>query len=192
MTEKTPVAAVVANIMSRNAVTIHVDHSVTEAAQRMAEADVGFLVVLDGDEIVGTVTDRDIVVRCVAQGPESHSHTVCSVMTRHVVYCHDHTPIADALGLMTEQCVRRLVVVGGDEELAGIFSLSDIAQAQHLVAPDRVAALLEALAVATDTPKTPAFEDPTGGRARRSPPGVPHVYSETPQIRRQVRPDTSR
>jgi CBS domain-containing protein len=169
-------------IMSGDPVVAHIDHSLAEAAQRMKEADVGALPVVDGDELVGVVTDRDLVVRGLSEMSAGLAPNVIDVMTRHVVYCDGKTGLGQAAALMTEQGVRRLAIVDPDRELIGILSLGDLARADPEGAT--TAPILRAVSRASEWAKTPAREDPTGGRARRSPPGVPHVYARRPAIRR--------
>jgi len=94
----------------------------------MKEFDIGALPVVDGDELVGVVTDRDLVIRGVEQGADPVSAPVSDAMTRHIVACHEEASIDEAVSLMAQERVRRLVVVNGGRELAGIISLSDLAR----------------------------------------------------------------
>ncbi len=188
MNEQNTTPAAVADIMSHRVVFAHIDHDVTEAARRMRDSDIGFLAVLDGDEVVGAVTDRDIVSRGVAKGVTGLDAAVQTVMTRHVVHCRADAAIESAIELMTTQRVRRLAVVDADNELVGVLSLCDIVQAGQAVDADRLFRLLRALAAPMPTAKTPGPEDSTGGRARGSPRGEIHVYAEKPVIRRRAQP----
>lgn len=173
----------IAQRMSRDVAYTHVDHPLAEAALRMSEAGIGFLIALDGDEAVGAVTDRDIAVRGIAQGLDP-SATVIAVMTRHLVRCRDTASLEDAMTIMAEQRIRRLVVVDTDDVIVGVLSLGDIARMDD---PPSIALgrLLNAVWMPTATAKRAAREDPTGGRARRAEPGVPHVYASRPRIRRR-------
>jgi CBS domain-containing protein len=172
----------VERIMSSDPVVVHIEHSLAEAAHRMKETDVGALPVVDGAELVGFVTDRDLVVRGLSDPSIGLEAKVSDVMTRHVVCCNGQTGLGQAASLMTEQGVRRLVVVDQDRELIGILSLGDLARGDPEGAT--TAPILRAVSRASEWAKTPGREDPTGGWARRSPPGVPHVYARRPAVRR--------
>ena len=162
----------------------HVDHSLAEAAKRMKAADVGALFVVDGDELVGVVTDRDLVVRGLAPPEAGRPETVGNVLTRHVAYCRTGTPITAAAALMAQQRIRRLAVVDEACQLVGVVSLADLARREAGARPAAVA-ILRSISVPTERAKTAAPEDPTGGRARGSPPGTLHVYAERPRLRRR-------
>ena len=176
----------VEQIMSRQPVVIHVDHPLAEAANRMSEADIGALFVVDGDELVGVVTDRDLVVRGLCQGADPNSTTVIEMMTRHVVSCGTSCSIDDAAGLMAEQQIRRLAIVNRNRELVGVLSLADLARAAGLDG-SLVERVLRRVSVPACTAKTPGPEDPAG-RARKSPAGTVHVYAPKPRIRRMLPP----
>jgi CBS domain-containing protein len=167
-------------ILSYNPVVAHVDDPQAEAANRMREADVGVLPVVDGDELVGVITDRDLVVRGMALGVDPASVSVADAMTRHVVSCRRSTSIEQAAGLMARERVRRLLVVDAARELVGILSLGDIARCTDEDAMVVGAAAMREIA----RPMTPSAEDPTGGRARGSPAGTLHVYAGRPRLRR--------
>jgi CBS domain-containing protein len=97
------------------------------AARRMAERRVGSLVVLNrANEPVGILTDRDLVVRVLAQGRDPRRARVDEVMTRTLTTVSEATPIEHALALMRAGGFRRLPVTGGDGTLAGLVSLDDI------------------------------------------------------------------
>lgn len=116
----------VRDVMTPAAATIACDASLKDAAALMKSHDVGSLPVCEEKRVVGVVTDRDIVVRAVAEGlaPETK---VQSVMTQGVVYCNADKPIEEAAHLMQEKQIRRLVVVEGDQSVVGMLSLGDIA-----------------------------------------------------------------
>jgi len=99
------------------------------AAEIMAAANVGFLPVCDdGGKVVGTITDRDIVVRAVAPGLDPDARLVGEVMSREVVACRPEDELALAEQFMAQYQVSRLVVIDEDEALEGVISLSDIAE----------------------------------------------------------------
>ena len=105
------------------------DQTVRVAAQRMAEFDVGALVILKEERAtraVGILTDRDIVVRCVAQQLDPEQTKVSEIMTTPVFTVRDETPISEALAKMASAGTRRLVVVAEGDRVAGVLTLDDI------------------------------------------------------------------
>lgn len=103
------------------------EESVLEAAVRMRDADVGALVVVDTERRpLGVVTDRDVVLRCVAPGSDPRSTTLNEVMTGQPVCAREATPIERALEIMASNCARRIVVTDDEDRLVGILSLDDL------------------------------------------------------------------
>jgi CBS domain-containing protein len=174
----------VKDIMVREPKIIHVDLPLSEAAARMKEAGTGALFVVDGDELVGVVTDRDLVIRGMTKAADPAAATVIETMTRHVVHCAETSTIDEAAALMAEQRVRRLAVVDADCELVGVVSLGDLARAEG-AGGLAAAKALRVISAPLGTAKMPAREDPTGGRARGSTAGNLHVYAQRPRIRRR-------
>jgi CBS domain-containing protein len=102
--------------------------SIQKAAMLMRVQNVGFLPVCeDGLRIVGTVTDRDIAIRAVAEGLPA-STSVSDLMSRDIVACHVDDDLDQARILMAQHRKSRIVCVNRDGRLAGVISLSDIAQ----------------------------------------------------------------
>ena len=108
----------------RSAVGIEGERSVRDAAQLMEQAGVGTLVVLDGVQPVGIVTDRDIVRRLVARGMPDDAR-VDGVMTTPLVTIDANADLRDAYALFRGQAVRRLVVLR-DGALVGVLSIDDL------------------------------------------------------------------
>jgi CBS domain-containing protein len=104
--------------------------SVREAAIMMKESDAGALPVAENDRLVGIITDRDIVVRAVADGKWA-STLVREVMTPEIHYCSDDDDLNVVAQRMGELRVRRLPVLNCDKRLVGIVSLGDISQSGH-------------------------------------------------------------
>jgi CBS domain-containing protein len=105
------------------------DESIRAAARRMAEYDVGTLVVLKenrGSRAVGLITDRDITIRCVAENRNSDDALVSEIMTTPVHSVSDDTPVEEALAKMADVGTRRLVVTGEGGRVAGILTLDDV------------------------------------------------------------------
>ena len=117
----------VAHLMTRNVEVISQDASLKEAAEKMRELDIGVLPVLDGDQLVGIVTDRDITVRATAEGRDPSGTRVREAMTSQVAYCFDSEETQDAVEIMKQEQVRRLVVLDHDQNIVGIVSIADLA-----------------------------------------------------------------
>jgi CBS domain-containing protein len=118
----------VKELMTKEVEVVHPDDSLMEAARKMRVRDIGFLPVCDGDRLVGTITDRDLVVRSIADGINPNTSLRPDLVTSPVVYCYDDDSVEDAAQLMEQHQIRRIVVVGRqDKRLVGVVSLGDIA-----------------------------------------------------------------
>jgi CBS domain-containing protein len=117
----------VADVMTRDVRTLSPNDSVVEAARCMDELNVGVIPVCDGEKLVGMVTDRDIVVRGVAQRGELKDLNLADVMSGHVRCAKEGDDVEQVLGEMAEAQIRRLPVVDGNQRLVGIVTLGDIA-----------------------------------------------------------------
>jgi CBS domain-containing protein len=115
-------------VMSSNPRTIEADKSVAEAAKLMRDEDVGLAPVVEGDRLVGTLTDRDITIRVVAEGKDSASTPVREVASTNVVTVNPEQDLDEALGLMAQHQVRRVPVVEEDGRLIGVVAQADIAR----------------------------------------------------------------
>ena len=102
--------------------------TVSEAAQLMKSDDVGSLPVLDGEQLAGMITDRDIVVRAIAEGKDPRGMPVREVASRELVRVNADDDLSSALQLMASQQVRRLPVVDDDGRLVGILAQADVAR----------------------------------------------------------------
>lgn len=116
-------------LCTRVLATVLPDETIRKAAERMAEFDVGALVVLKEDRAtraVGVLTDRDIVVRCIAERFDPEQTRVSEIMTTPVFTVRDETPISEALAKMASAGTRRLVVVAEGDRVAGVLTLDDV------------------------------------------------------------------
>jgi len=105
------------------------DESVREAARRMQKADVGTLVVVDGERRpLGVLTDRDVALRCVAEGRDPERTPVAALMTAPATCVRESTPIEDALARMVAIRARRLAVTDDAGRLVGILALDDVVE----------------------------------------------------------------
>lgn len=113
--------------MTANPRTIAVDASVSEAARLMESEDVGSLPVVEGDELVGIVTDRDLVIQVLAKGQNPETVRVSEVASQKPVVATPDEPLDQALRRMASEQVRRLPVVS-DGRLVGILAQADVAR----------------------------------------------------------------
>lgn len=116
----------ISEFMTRDVRLAQPEQTIEQAAQIMADLDVGAVPVGKDDRLVGMITDRDIAIRAVAQG-KSPETAIADVMTEEVDYCFDDDDVRDVAQNMGEIQVRRLLVVDHDKRLVGIVSLGDIA-----------------------------------------------------------------
>ena len=119
----------VKEIMTREVEVVHTENPVKDAAQKMRVRDIGFLPVFDGDELVGALTDRDIILRSTADGLDPNRRIGRDLVTSPIVYCFEDQDVEEAARLMEEHQIRRLVVMGLDgKRLVGVVSLGDVAR----------------------------------------------------------------
>lgn len=115
-------------IMKRDVECVSPVDTVEEAARRMRDEKVGFLPVCDqSKKVLGTITDRDLVIRVLAS-KKPPTTPVDDVMTKEVVSCGPKDDLQRAMQLMAENQKSRIMCVDGDGRLVGVISLSDIAQ----------------------------------------------------------------
>jgi CBS domain-containing protein len=114
-------------VMTSNVRACEPRSSVYDAAKLMAKEDVGPIPVVEDGRLVGLVTDRDIVLRVIAEGRDPKSTTVGEIASRDLVTVSPDEDLDDALKLLAERQVRRLPVVDGDR-LVGIVAQADIAR----------------------------------------------------------------
>jgi len=117
----------VRDIMTPHAEAVDPQTSLREAAEKMKDLDVGSLPVCDNDRLTGMLTDRDIVLRAVAEGHDPEGTPVSKAMTPEVVYCFDDQDVNEAAELMKEKQIRRLMVLNRDKRLVGMLSIGDLA-----------------------------------------------------------------
>lgn len=100
--------------------------TVYEAATRMNDKKIGALVVIEEDRLVGMFTERDILLRVVAQKRDASQTTVGEVMTCEVACCRLHTTLDEARGVMKNRRIRHLPVVDEQDRLLGLISIGDL------------------------------------------------------------------
>ncbi|MEQ8602382.1 MAG: CBS domain-containing protein [Marivibrio sp.] len=119
----------ISQVMTPDCEWIALDASVVDAAQRMRDQDIGAVAVGDGEKLVGVVTDRDIVVRAVAEDATLRDAKVSDVMTDKVLYLFEDQTTDEAARNMAETGVRRMPVVDRDKTLKGVVTVGDLAKA---------------------------------------------------------------
>jgi CBS domain-containing protein len=115
------------DVMTQNIEEIPADATIMQAAERMRQLDIGAMPVLEGDRLIGMITDRDIAVRAVASGRDPRSTPVRDAMSANVCFCYEDDTVESAAQLMEEKQVRRLPVFDRSERPVGIVSLGDLA-----------------------------------------------------------------
>ena len=116
----------VSEVMTAQVATASPRTTIAEVARTMAEIESGAVPVTDDGKVVGLITDRDIVLRVVAEG-KGLDTPVAEVMTEGVETCREDDNVADATAKMGSKQIRRLVVLNESGKLAGILSLGDVA-----------------------------------------------------------------
>lgn len=117
----------VADVMTRRVVCLPGETTLDEAAQVMRDQGIGDVVVTQGPTLSGLVTDRDIVVRALAEGLAPGGTTLESIASRELVMVEQSATVEDAVQAMRDRNLRRLLVCDADRKLVGIISLSDVA-----------------------------------------------------------------
>ena len=117
----------VSECMTSQVETITADQTVQEAAKFMLQADAGSIPVVDGDRLIGMITDRDIAVRGIAKG-NGPDTPVRELMTDDLIVARADDDIEEAARKMSSAQVRRLPVIDAEEKLCGIVSLADLSR----------------------------------------------------------------
>ena len=121
-------AKTITDAMTSKPCSIDSDKSVAYAAKMMRDEDVGFAPIVQGDKLIGALTDRDIAVKVVAEGKDPEQTKVTEVASTNVVTVRPQQHLDEALQLMARHQVRRLPVVEEDNKLLGVLAQADVAQ----------------------------------------------------------------
>ncbi len=114
-------------VMSSNIRIIPSNTSIQAAAELMRQMDIGMLPVTEDGRIVGTLTDRDITIRAVAEGADPGATPAREIMTRDVVSCYEDQDAREVASAMELNGVRRVVIVNRKNEAIGLISVDDLA-----------------------------------------------------------------
>jgi CBS domain-containing protein len=115
------------DVMTREVVMVSPATTVADAATLMATLDGGPLPVCDGGQVMGLLTDHDLMVRAKVVGEDPHTATVRDVMTPEVVSVFEDQDVEEAMALMKARKLRHLVVLNRAKRLVGMVSLGDVA-----------------------------------------------------------------
>jgi CBS domain-containing protein len=126
----------VRQVMTEKVSFVDPDTRIPEVALIMRDEDIGSTPVVENDRLVGMVTDRDIVIRVVAENKDPRAVTARDVMSPKVLYCFDDQTVEDVLENMGDNQIRRLPVVNRDKRLVGVVSLGDLSKAASSKAGD--------------------------------------------------------
>lgn len=116
----------VKDIMTKSVVSLNSNDTVKRAASIMSEHDIGSVPVCESNNVIGIITDRDITLRCVAEGKDCTSQVVREIMSSNPAIGTPDMDIQDASRIMSERQIRRLPIVE-NKNLVGVVSLGDIA-----------------------------------------------------------------
>jgi len=116
------------DVMTSDPCTIDAEKPVAYAAKMMRDEDVGLAPIVEGDKLIGMLTDRDIAIRVVAEGKDPNQVTVREVASKQVVTIDPQQDLDEALRIMAKHQVRRLPVVEEDGRLVGVVAQADVAR----------------------------------------------------------------
>ena len=118
----------VQTIMTKDVQTVSPDSTIKDAAQLLKSKDFGSVPVVEGRKVVGILTDRDIVIRIVADGRDPASSRVAEVMSKDIVTIRENTDLQEAERLMHDRQLRRLPVLNDQGELVGYLAMAKVAR----------------------------------------------------------------
>lgn len=122
------------DVMSRDVQVISPDATIAGAARCMRDGDFGMMPVGENDRMIGSISDRDIAVRAVADG-RGADVKVREVMSEGIRWAYEDEPVKRAVAIMGEHQIRRLPIVNREKRLVGILALGDVAVKEAKKAP---------------------------------------------------------
>ena len=117
----------VRDLMNQKPIKVPSSSSLSDAARKMREADVGAIVVEDDGKIRGLITDRDIAIRAVAQGRDPNTTRVVDICSTELTTLSPNDDVDRAIDMMRKKAIRRVPVVDASNQAVGILSLGDLA-----------------------------------------------------------------
>lgn len=121
----------ISEIMTTNVECVSPGSNLMDLARKMKALDIGFLAVCENDRLIGTVTDRDIVIRAIADARDATTCTASEIMSKDVVWCFEDDNIKDVAQKMREKEVRRVLILSQDKRLTGVVSIGDISKVEE-------------------------------------------------------------
>ena len=115
------------DVMTNEVSYVAPDTPILEIARKMRDGDIGATPVVENERLAGMVTDRDIIVRVIAEGGDVRTKTARDAMSPGILYCYADDTVEAVLDNMGDQQIRRLPVVDRDKRLVGVVSLGDLA-----------------------------------------------------------------
>jgi CBS domain-containing protein len=116
----------VQDVMTADVSYVEPDTPILEIARKMRDADIGSTPVVENERLVGMVTDRDIVVRAIAEGGDIRIKTARDAMSPGIFYCFSDETVETVLDNMGDRQIRRLAVIDREKRLVGVVSLGDL------------------------------------------------------------------
>ena len=116
-------------MMHKGVESVPPETPVAMVAKKMMQHDIGAIPVGENDQLIGMVTDRDIILRAVANGKDISKLTARDVMTKGMIYCQDSEDVGDAVRIMESKKIRRLPVLNENKRMVGMLSLGDVSHA---------------------------------------------------------------
>jgi CBS domain-containing protein len=132
------------DIMTRDVVACTPESTILEVAQLMKEKDIGPVLIVDNEQsktLVGIVTDRDLVLKVIAEGQDARTTRVSDAMSKKLVTCRADDDVDVAMQAMAQFQLRRIPVVGENMKLLGIISQADVATRAD--APEKTAEVVK-------------------------------------------------
>ncbi len=117
----------VAEVMTAGIRLAEPNEKVLHAAKKMRTQNIGALPVIDEGELVGMVTDRDIVIRAIGASKDISEMEIHEIMSDECFWCAENEDLEDAVRIMEQNKVRRLPVINNDKQVVGMLSLEDVA-----------------------------------------------------------------
>jgi CBS domain-containing protein len=123
-------ATQVRDLMSKQLITLDGSARISEAAKQMLSADIGAVLVEENGKVCGIVTDRDIVIRAVAQGRDVDNTELSAICSTDLTMVSPNDPLESAVDVMRQKAIRRVLVADSQSQAIGILSLGDVASQQ--------------------------------------------------------------
>src|SRR5688500_13397044 len=116
------------DLMTKNVECLTPETAISLVARTMKSLDIGFVPICENDRLIGTVTDRDIVLRGIADGKDMRNCTARDVMTSEVLWCYEDQTADEVAAFMADEEIRRVLVLDRSKRLTGVISIGDLAK----------------------------------------------------------------